>query len=109
MDIEDIQDTIRDFFIKKNKYKAVDAFIKVCAQRAEMREKKSWLLRAITKKIRGCNVENQNANVDEASFGGRMGEAGRVVTKDYALKYCMSKKSRKMQEVLYLGFPEMTS
>lgn len=98
MDIEDIQDTIRDFFIKKNKYKAVDAFIKVCAQRAEMREKKSWLIREITKKIRGCNVENQNANVDEASFGGRMGEAGRVVTKDYALKYCMSKKSRKNHE-----------
>lgn len=98
MDIEDIQDTIRDFFIKKNKYKAVDAFIKVCAQRAEMREKKSWLIREITKKIHGSNVENQNANVDEASFGGRMGEAGRVVTKDYALKYCMSKKSRKNHE-----------
>src|SRR5574344_1682284 len=53
MDIEEIQNTIRDFFIKKNKYKAVDAFIKVCAQRAEMREKKSWLIREITKKIRG--------------------------------------------------------
>ena len=44
------------------------------------------------------NVQNQNANVDEASFGGRIGEAARVVTKNDALKYRMSKKSRKNHE-----------
>ncbi len=33
--------------------------------------------------------------VDEHSFGGRIGEASRIVTKDYALNYCMSRKSRK--------------
>jgi ribonucleoside-triphosphate reductase len=41
------------------------------------------------------DIENQNANVDEHSFGGRMGEASRIVTKDYALNYFMSRKSRK--------------
>ena len=30
------------------------------------------------------NVQNQNANVDEHSFGGRMGEARNEVMKDYA-------------------------
>ena len=40
------------------------------------------------------NVENQNANVDERSFGGRVGEASRVVTKEYALDYCMSEMAR---------------
>lgn len=109
MHIEKIQDTIRDFFIKKNKYKAVDAFIKYRAQREEIREKKSWLIKEISKKLRASNIENQNANVDEASFGGRNGEAARVVTKDYALKYCMSKKTRKNHESNYIYVHDLDS
>ena len=37
------------------------------------------------------NVQNQNANVDEMSFGGRLGEAASLVTKQYALDHLMSK------------------
>ena len=48
---------------------------------------------AIGKKLKATNIENQNANVDEASFGGRVGEASRVVTKNIALKH-MSKQFR---------------
>ena len=43
--------------------------------------------REITRKLNGKDVENQNANLDEASFGGRMGEATRVVTKNYLKSY----------------------
>ena len=94
MPIEEIQDIIRDFLIKKNKTKAAESFIKYRAERERIREQKSWTMREVTRKIRGNDVENQNANLDEASFGGRIGEASRVVTKDFALKYIVSKMSR---------------
>ena len=35
-------------------------------------------------------IDNQNANVDEHSFGGRIGEASSIVMRNYALNHCMS-------------------
>ena len=98
MPIEDIQDILRDFLIKKNKNKAAESFILYRKKREEIREQKSWFGKEIKRKLGGKDVENQNANLDEASFGGRIGEAARVVTKDYALKNCMSKTTRKNHE-----------
>ena len=98
MPIEQIQDILRDFFIKKNKNKAAETFILYRRKREEIREQKSWFNKEIKRKLSGKDVENQNANLDEASFGGRIGEASRVVTKDYALKNCMSKTTRKNHE-----------
>ena len=98
IDVEDIQDIIQNELIKRNQYKVVEEFIVYRNKRAEVRERKSDLIKAINKKLNGTNIENQNANVDEASFGGRMGEAARIVTKNDALKYRMSKKSRKNHE-----------
>ncbi len=60
-----------------------------------IRENRDKLIKGLTKKLMAQDIENQNANVDEHSFGGRMGEASRIVTKDYALNYCMSRKARK--------------
>ena len=97
MPIEKIQDIIRDFLMRKHK-KAAEEFVKYRAKREEAREKKSWFSKEIKRKLSGNDVENQNANLDEASFGGRIGEAARVVTKDYALKNCMSKTTRKNHE-----------
>ena len=98
MPIENIQDTLRDFFIKKNKTKAAETFILYRKKREEIREEKSWMTKEIARKLGGKDVENQNANLDEASFGGRIGEAARVVTKDFALKKCMSKTTRRNHE-----------
>ena len=58
------------------------------------RENNEKLLAQIQEKLEATNVENQNANLDERSFGGRIGEASRVVTKDYALNYCMSEMAK---------------
>lgn len=98
IDVEDIQDIIQNELIKRNQYKVVEEFIVYRNKRAEVRERKSDLIKAINKKLNGTNIENQNANMDEASFGGRIGEASRVVSKNAALKYRMSKKSRKNHE-----------
>ena len=96
--VEEMQDLIQRELIKRNKYDVVESFILYRNKRNEVREQKSDLIKSITKKLNGTNIENQNANVDEASFGGRIGEATRIVTKNDALKYRMSKKSRKNHE-----------
>lgn len=92
--IEHIQDKIRDILIKRNQNDAAEAFILYRKKREDIRNNKSWLNKEIAKKLKGTAIENQNANVDEASFGGRVGEATRVVTKDYALKNIVSKMAR---------------
>lgn len=92
--IEEIQDEIESFLIKKNKNNVVRHFILYRDERNRVRESKSKLIKGVANKLKAKNISNQNANVDEASFGGRIGEASRVVTKEYALNYCMSKKSR---------------
>ena len=94
MPIEEIQDTIRNFLIKKNHYLAAESFILYRKKREEVREGKSWLTKEIFKKLKGDNIENQNANLDEASFGGRMGEVNSAIMKQYALDYCMSEMAR---------------
>lgn len=98
IDVEEIQDIIQNELIKRNKYDVVESFIIYRTKRADIREQKSDLIRDIQRKLQGTNIENQNANVDEASFGGRMGEAAGIVAKNDALKYKMSKKSRKNHE-----------
>ena len=98
MDVEEIQDIIQKELIKRNKYRVVEEFVIYRNKRAEIREQKSNLIKDVRKKLDGKNIENQNANVDEASFGGRIGEASRIVCKNDALKYRMSKKARKAHE-----------
>lgn len=92
--IEVIQDIIRNFLIKKNKYEVAEAFILYRDRRNRIREQKSKLVKGIKEKLEARNIQNQNANVDEMSFGGRMGEANRVATKELALYNCMTEKSR---------------
>ena len=93
VDVETIQDKIEKYLMRYYPCVAKN-FIIYRAEHKAMREEKSQLTKDVEKKLLAKNVENQNANVDEYSFGGRMGEVTRVVTKDYALKYCMSKKSK---------------
>jgi ribonucleoside-triphosphate reductase len=52
-------------------------------------------MKLISEKLQAKNVQNQNANVDEHSFGGRKGEADSVLMREIALNHIgMSKKSR---------------
>ena len=97
INVEEIQDIIQKELIKRNKYDVVESFILYRKRRQEIRESKSDLIKQIQQKLNGTNIENQNANLDEMSFGGRIGEAGRVVCKNEALKM-MSKKARKNHE-----------
>lgn len=93
VNVEDIQDSVEKCLMDVDKDVA-KAYIIYRYSHKLIRDEKGKLYKELTKKLMATDVENQNANLDEHSFGGRMGEASRVVTKDYALKYCMSRKSR---------------
>ena len=70
------------------------AYIKYREQRTKERNWNNKMMRAARKKLAGSHIENQNANVDEHSFGGRRGEFDSIISKQYALDNCMSKMAR---------------
>lgn len=92
--VEQIQDLVEDTLLKSKFNRTAKSFILFRDMRNRNRDNKSKLLKDIAKKLNGTNIVNQNANLDEASFGGRKGEAANELMKWFALNNCMSKKSR---------------
>lgn len=70
------------------------AYIRYRYRHELMRDDYAVLMTSIAEKLDAEDVQNQNANVDEHSFGGRIGEATNLLMKQYALEYCMTAKSR---------------
>mgnify|MGYP002567472229 FL=1 len=87
--VEQIQDIVENALIKYDGIVA-KAYITYRYRRAMARDEYKQLMSDIKEKITAENVQNQNANVDEHSFGGRIGETADLVMKRYALDYCMS-------------------
>lgn len=94
LNVEDIQDTIEEKLMNSRLKKTARSYIRYRYDREKIRESKSKLMKEISEKLTASNVQNQNANVDEHSFGGRMGEANSAVMKNYALNYCMSEMAK---------------
>lgn len=90
MSVEEIQDIVENKLMSSNRKDVAKAYVIYRNDRTRIREKNSELIKNITEKIMAENLQNQNANVDEKSFGGRMGSANSEVMKKYALDYCMS-------------------
>ena len=95
IEIEKIQDFVEKSLIKYNHHAVVKAFILYREERNKERFKKLAITQEINQKLAASNVENQNANVDEASFGGRKGEASSALNKQLALDYYMNQKFAK--------------
>ena len=91
--VEEIQDLVEDQLTDYDRLVA-KAYIKYRYKRGVMRACSTEFIRSISEKLRATNVQNQNANVDEHSFGGRVGEASDEMMKQYALDYCMSDMAR---------------
>ena len=94
LDVEVIQDLVEDSLLKSKFNKTAKSFILYRDERNRIREGKSKLIKEVGAKLLGLKIDNQNANVDEMSFGGRKGEATNVLVKQYALNYGMSKKAK---------------
>ena len=94
LDIEQIQDLVEKGLMSTKRKDVARAYITYRNARTAQRTKNSQLIQTVTKKITASNIENQNANVDEHSFGGRMGEANDALMKQYALDYCISNMAK---------------
>lgn len=94
MSVEEIQDIVEEKLMASNRKDVARSYILYRNNRTKIRENKTQLMKEISEKLMAANVQNQNANVDEKSFGGRVGEASDAVLKKYALENCMSEMSK---------------
>ena len=93
-EIEEIQDLVEKGLMSCKRKDVAKEYILYREERNKIRNKNSHLMKDIKEKIEASNVQNQNANIDEYSFGGRMGEARSALMKDYALNYLVSPMAR---------------
>lgn len=96
--VETIQDWVEDYLMRSERRDVARAYIRYRYKKEVARSYSDDFIKAIGEKLNATNVQNQNANVDEASFGGRIGEASSVVTKRYALDFLVSDMARKNHE-----------
>ena len=92
--VEDIQDLVEKGLMSTRRKDVAKAYITYRYERDKIRNRNSSLRKDIIKKLKASNVEYQNANVDELSFGGRMGEANGIQMKDIALNDIISPMAR---------------
>lgn len=94
LSVEKIQNLIENYLMRSERPDVARAYIRYRYKREIARKQKTEFMDAVSEKLECRNVKNQNANVDERSFGGRIGEASRVLTKQYALDYLISNKAK---------------
>ena len=92
--VEEIQDLVEKGLMSTKRKDVAKAYILYRDKRDKIRTKKSLTRKAVIEKLKAKNPVNQNANVDERSFGGRMGEANSIQLKEIALDEFMSEKAR---------------
>lgn len=96
--VEKIQDMVEDYLMKSERRDVAKEYIRYRYKREIARKGQDNFIKALSEKIQGSDIENQNANVDEMSFGGRVGAASDLQMKKYALDYLVSSKSRENHE-----------
>lgn len=89
-DVEMIQDLVEHGLMSCKRKDVAKAYILYRDERNRSREERTDLIKTVKEKLKASNVVNQNANVDERSFGGRMGEATSAMTRKLALDYVLS-------------------
>lgn len=96
IEVEKIQDIAERSLMEMGYYNVAKAYIRYRYEHELERQKKKQedFDSLITSKLMASDVQNQNANVDEHSFGGRMGEVNSEVLRQYALDHCMSQMAR---------------
>lgn len=104
MTVEEIQDEVEQLLMNSSHKDVAKAYINYRYLHTLARKNYDDLIGAVSEKLNASNVQNQNANVDEHSFGGRIGEASGVVTKHYALEYLVSPlaKSNHLNNEIYI-------
>lgn len=104
LSVEEIQDYVEHGLMSLKRKDVAKAYIIYREERTKERQRHSNLIKEVARKIEAKDVDNQNANLDERSFGGRKGEASNEVMKQYALDYLMSdlSKARHLNNEIYI-------
>jgi len=92
--IDDIQTLVEHGLMSTKRKDVATAYIEYRHDRDKVRKWNNHMMEVIKEKLQATNVQNQNANLDEHSFGGRKGEADSVLMKEYALDNCVSEKAK---------------
>ena len=102
--VETIQDWIEDYLMRSERRDVARAYIRYRYKKEVARNHSDEFMKAVGEKLQAKKIANQNANVDEASFGGRVGEAAAIMTKQYALDYLVSKlaKDNHLGNMIYI-------
>lgn len=98
LDVEEIQNLIEEKLMASSRKDVAKQYILYRAERTKNRNKKSPTRKKIKEKLSANNIQNQNANIDEYSFGGRVGEASDITLKQIALEEYVSDMARENHE-----------
>lgn len=94
-EVEEIQDLVEEYLMRSERKDVARSYIRYRYRKEVARNYTNDFIDAIKEKLQATDVQNQNANIDEHSFGGRIGEASGVVTKKLALDYIVSPMAKK--------------
>ncbi len=92
--VEETQDLVEHGLMSCKRKDVARAYITYRNNRTYKRDRNTKLRQIIKEKLAASNVLNQNANLDEHSFGGRLGEAASAMTKQIALDEMVSETAR---------------
>ena len=102
--VEEIQDLVEWNLINGPRADLAKSYIRYRYKKEMARNRYKELMNTIGEKLNASNVQNQNANVDEHSFGGRMGEMNGAVARMYALDHIVSHmaKENHLNNMIYI-------
>ena len=103
-EVEQLQDLVEQYLMRSERPDVARAYIRYRYKKEVGRNYSNDFIDAIKEKLNATNVQNQNANVDENSFGGRTGEASGVMTKQLALDDIVSPKAKEnhLNNIIYI-------
>ena len=104
LNVEEIQDLVEKGLMATRRKDVAKAYITYRYERDKVRTRNSALRQNVLEKLNAKNIQNQNANVDERSFGGRMGEANSVQMRDVAINDLLSPMARHnhLNNIIYI-------
>ena len=92
--VEQVQDWVEEYLMRSERPDVARAYIRYRYKKEVARNFEHDFIDAVVEKLEASDVQNQNANVDEHSFGGRTGEASSLMTKRLALDHLISKMAK---------------
>lgn len=94
LSVEEIQDLVEYGLMSTKRKDVARRYIIYRNNRTITRLNNNPVMKEIKENLEAKNVQNQNANVDGHSFGGRMGEATDTLLKEIALNNCLTPRAK---------------